>query len=636
MSDNDGPHHDATMPLSAADLQLLAKQRTRRPALMLLIYEHGVTRTEVLAERGGLVVGRDEPADIVIADATLSRRHARLTREGDRILVEDLASTNGTRVNGTRVERAHAGADDELQFGGVSASVLAPTAQQGLEEGLLGHDSFSELVRYETARCRELRGRAALLMLAPTRRETSARPAAAWWRAMRVELRAVDRLALYGQNVVELILPQADEAEAIATARRLIDACAARVELACGAALLPNSATSAESLVQACRSALGAARRRHRGEDIIVAEDRGQPQRDAAPDQSPADEPVVASATMRELYEIVERVAPAAIPVLIQGETGAGKELVAAAIHRRSNRHGGPLCSLNCGAIPRDLVESALFGHEKGAFTGAAQRREGVFEAADGGTVFLDEIGELSSEAQVALLRVLETKRLTRVGGRDEIAVDVRIVAATHRDLEQMVSDGEFRLDLFYRLNTMMLRVPPLRERREEIAPLARRFMALANEENGRSVGEIAPLALRALERHVWPGNVRELRNAIDRAVVIAGGDTITLEDLPERVRALGRTGADPSRQRAAPPSEDRPQDPPQQAGLEALLADALRGDEADVDFKTRMQRLEAQLIVSALEACDYNQTETSRRLRIPLRTLVNKVRQYDLSRPDE
>jgi DNA-binding NtrC family response regulator len=329
--------------------------------------------------------------------------------------------------------------------------------------------------------------------------------------------------------------------------------------------------------------------------------------------------PICVSPGMVEVYNLVDRVANEAIPVLIQGETGTGKEVIARAIHERSRRAERPFCSLNCGAIPATLVESALFGHEKGAFSGASQRTKGVFEAADEGTVFLDEIGELSSAAQVALLRVLETKRVTRVGGSQEVATNVRVVAATHRDLEEMCQEGTFRLDLLFRLNTMVITVPPLRDRLEEIGALSEHFIALANRDNERQVAGVSPAVLTALRRHHWPGNVRELRNVIDRAVVICRGETIELQDLPGPIVSL--CGSLAGGVHAGP-------------GRINNVHDDHTGDGSDdggVDFKTQVQQFEARLIAAALHECGFNKTATARRLQVPIRTLANKILAYEL-----
>jgi two-component system NtrC family response regulator/two-component system response regulator HydG len=264
------------------------------------------------------------------------------------------------------------------------------------------------------------------------------------------------------------------------------------------------------------------------------------------------------SRAMEALIEKLRLVAPTRSTVLIVGESGTGKELVANALHQNSPRSGGPFVAVNCGAIPGEILESELFGHEKGAFTGAHQRRIGLIESADGGTLFLDEISELSPDLQVKLLRVLEERTVTRVGGNVQLPVDFRLVAATNRNLERWVADRRFRQDLYYRLKVVTLHIPPLRERAEDIALFAQHFLRIFNDELDRDVRGVHPSVLTALKRHPWPGNVRELRNLVESLVLFAGGDEITLEDLPGDYRvpssapAVSSTGAWQPREMAA------------------------------------------------------------------------------------
>jgi two-component system, NtrC family, response regulator HydG len=242
------------------------------------------------------------------------------------------------------------------------------------------------------------------------------------------------------------------------------------------------------------------------------------------------------SPALREALRIVERVAPTDVTVLITGESGTGKEVVARAIHEASRRADGPFIALNCSALPADLVESALYGHVRGAFTGADRDREGLFAAAHGGTLFLDEVGDLAAPAQAKLLRALEERLITPVGATREVAVDVRVLAATNRPLDALLRDGAFREDLLYRLSVVQLQLPPLRDRREDVPALATHFIAHFAERHGRPPLPLAEGARRALLACDWPGNVRELRNAIERAVVLADGDAIETRDLPAAV----------------------------------------------------------------------------------------------------
>jgi DNA-binding NtrC family response regulator len=237
-------------------------------------------------------------------------------------------------------------------------------------------------------------------------------------------------------------------------------------------------------------------------------------------------------AAMQQVFETIQKVAETDLTVLIRGESGTGKELVAQALHNRSARKNRPFVAVNCAAISRELVESELFGHEKGAFTGADARRQGRFEAAEGGTIFLDEIGDMSPETQAKILRVLQERSFERVGGTNPIEVDVRVVAATHRNLEEEVKKGNFRDDLYYRLKVVEIDLPALRERSQDVPALAQRFLEEVTERLGREKKNIGESALTTLARYPWPGNVRELRNVIEQAVVLASGPTVEASDL--------------------------------------------------------------------------------------------------------
>ncbi|MEE9615221.1 MAG: sigma-54 dependent transcriptional regulator [Thermodesulfobacteriota bacterium] len=259
---------------------------------------------------------------------------------------------------------------------------------------------------------------------------------------------------------------------------------------------------------------------------------------------------VFKSEAMREITNLIEQVATTRTTVLIQGESGTGKELVARTLHRRSPRSGRPFIAVNCGALTETLLESELFGHEKGAFTGADARRKGLFEVADTGTLFLDEISNTSPALQVKLLRVLQEQVFERVGGTRPIRVDVRIVAASNQDLAALIKEGRFREDLFYRLNVFEIKIPPLRERTEDILPLAEHFLKTLSMEMGKHIGSFSDAAVEALKRYHWPGNVREVRNVIERAVVVSGGMEISAADLtldpPTPSQAAGgRTAVD-------------------------------------------------------------------------------------------
>jgi len=330
----------------------------------------------------------------------------------------------------------------------------------------------------------------------------------------------------------------------------------------------------------------------------------------AADEPTPGDDEVVIEDTqMQRVYTLVRKVADTSMTVLIFGETGAGKEVVAEAVHRASSRKDRPFIRLNCASIPGNLLESELFGHVKGAFTGADRMHVGYFEAASGGTLFLDEIGEMPAPLQAKLLRVLEQRRITRVGDTKEIAVDTRVVCATHRDLEEEVRRGSFREDLYFRISAFTVMVPPLRDRRGEIRRLAEHFARRAAREQGGVAPRLSDDATLALERYDWPGNVRELRNVVERACVLQEAGVIAPEHLPDRVREA-RKPAFPGMPLAAP-------------------ADG--GPAGDV--REHIASIEREAIVSALDACDGNQTHAARKLGMSRRTLIYKLEKYGLKK---
>ena len=339
--------------------------------------------------------------------------------------------------------------------------------------------------------------------------------------------------------------------------------------------------------------------------------------------------PVVASQAMLRIFSTIERVASSVVPVLILGETGTGKEIVARTIHERSSRSTQPFRCVNCGGLAETLVESTLFGHEKGAFTGAMGQKLGVFEAAHRGTVFLDELGELPLSAQASLLRVLESKCITRLGAVDEIPVDVRILAATHRDLERMCEAGQFRWDLYYRLNVISLILPPLRHRPEDVPPLVDRFMRAAARANERPVRGFSPSALARLSAYSWPGNVRELKNVVERAVVIASGDWVDVEDLPAALHICGSESDERFSKdtRAVESSRGDRSNIVEEDSVDAgEVTEDLSPFEPILDYKTQMQHAERRVLLAALHRTELNQTEAAKLLRMPLRTLVHKI----------
>lgn len=305
---------------------------------------------------------------------------------------------------------------------------------------------------------------------------------------------------------------------------------------------------------------------------------------------------------MRQIFTLIEQVAPSKAAVLITGESGTGKELVARALHSMSRRAGGPFVALNCAAMPEALIESELFGHEKGAFTGAVERRAGCFELAEGGTLLLDEIGDMPVNTQAKLLRVLEDSRVRRLGGRTEMEVNVRVLASTNKNLGEAIRDNAFREDLYYRLNVFEIALPPLRERMEDIDSLCETLLADLNRKHDTKVTEVDAEAMQVLRRHTWPGNVRELRNVLERAVILAGEGAVSTFHLPPAV-----TGARPAK--AAPANGDEP-----------FLA---------IEPGTTVHDAEKALILRTLEMTRNNKTRAAEVLGISLKTLFNKLKEY-------
>jgi DNA-binding NtrC family response regulator len=303
---------------------------------------------------------------------------------------------------------------------------------------------------------------------------------------------------------------------------------------------------------------------------------------------------------MLRIFDLVGQVASSRSTVLIQGESGTGKELIAKAIHANSPRKNQPFVPVNTGSMPTDLLESTLFGHVKGAFTSAISSKKGLFEVADGGTIFLDEIGTMSLETQSKILRVLQDKKFMHLGGVQEIQVDVRVIAATNIDLKVLTREGKFREDLFYRLNVITVDLPPLRNRPEDIPLLVIHFLAKFSQENGKSARQISPEALRLLMDYKWPGNVRELENAMERAVVLSNGPVVGLDLLPDTIVGLGSR---------SPLTEHR----------------------SNVSLFEIIEDCERRVIVDMLEKCNWNQTDAAERFHVPLSTLNQKIKRLNI-----
>ena len=544
------------------------------------------TSSQVVPLRSGpFTVGRAPEADLVIDDASISRLHTRLLITDQRVVLSDLGSRNGTLLNGAIVREPRAIAPgDVITLGKVTVVVQGQRARG--EDRLLPLPLLRARLAEELTRSTHYDRPLALLLLAlPEAAFTPSRIG-----RVKALLRTHDRAALDSPSVMLVVLPELTEPEA---AELATEALAALAEdgvnnASAGLSLFPEDGIEGEPLLWAAREA-AATPGLHLARDLVTRVQLG------------AQQMVIADPAMRGLFRLVERLAPSDLPVLITGETGSGKELAALALHARSRRGNGPFVPVNCAALPESLAESELFGHERGAFSGAAAAKAGYFEAANKGTLFLDEVGELTAALQAKLLRAVETHQVTRLGDPRPFPVDVRVVAATHRDLAAEVKAGHFREDLYFRLCAARVALPALRTRPREIPLLARSFLAEACGRLGREVPTLSASALVQLCAHQWPGNVRELRNAMFTLAALHEGPTV--EEVP--------LGSAPS-----PPVE--PAAPPLRNHVFRPIGEELRALE-----RTRM--------VEALEASAGVQKHAAQLIGMPLRTFVLKARQYGL-----
>jgi two-component system, NtrC family, response regulator AtoC len=576
-------------------------------SLFLVVYGADRSRVLDLPPGSDVTVGRSRGATLSFpADERLSRIHVLLRREGDAVVVEDQGSRNGTRVNGHAVSgRGQAAAGDAIEVGSLTLLVArrAPRRAAVVEP----ESVLDECLQAEVFRAARYVRPLSLLML---RLDGPAEAVDEALDRIASDIRPMDRLASYSEREVAVVLPETGGQGARAIAERVLQQARSTpgITAAAGLASLMESGRSPGALVDAARTALRLARRGDPVGGFAVAPRLARPL-EPGPGEESGDEPYLAGdARSQQTFQLARRVAATPITVLLLGETGAGKEVVAELIHRASPRAARPFVRLDCASLPPTLLESELFGHERGAFTGADRRKVGYFEAAEGGTILLDEIGELPSGLQAKLLTALERRIVCRIGSTEEIPIDVRVIAATNRDLEEEVKQGRFREDLYYRLAVFTIFVPPLRDRPGDVLPLATRFARQFAAELGQSVPGFTDEARAALESYSWPGNVRELRNAVERAVVLTPDGNIGLDALPEPVRARApRTGAPP----AAPTQID-----------------------LDGHVPAQLQQIERAAVIAALEACGGNQTQAARRLGMSRRSLIYKMERFGLKSP--
>jgi DNA-binding NtrC family response regulator len=591
----------------------------------------------------GGTVGRGAGNAVPLTDPAVSRQHCALHFADGVLLVEDAGSRNRTLVNGKQVA-SHALADGDLitvgktvlgylpPEGGVAvlpaAAVSRPTIEVSRDELLRAkaargaHRQLSELVRLGDGLRRGADRPAFLRLVCEVTRDAL----------------AADRVVLLLPDGARRLAPAAvaggDDAAQLALKKDFVDRCKGGNAILLGpdalgpgrmalAAPVDDGLLYADKAIAAgaeptwgqtdvvfcaCVAHFSAA-----GLDALAARDALQRENRALEERLGGGRELVGKGpVMQKVLGFVAKVAPTDSTVLLLGESGSGKEMVASAIHHASRRAREPFIAVSCAALTDTLLESELFGHEKGAFTGATEKKLGRFELADGGTLFLDEVGELTPRCQTKLLRVLEERRFERVGGQKTIAVDVRVVAATNRDIKAMVGGGAFREDLYYRLSVIQAEVPPLRARRDDVQALAEHFLDKLRFQIGRRVHGFSPEAMRALLAYHWPGNVRELRNAVERAIVLGDGDLVRLEDLPHEVAGAAPHAA------ATPPTAPSAFVVPRGAPPPPAAAASLR-------------ELERQGILAALAQTNGNKAQAAAILEIDRSTLYKKLKEYGI-----
>jgi len=563
----------------------------------LLVVDNDSSSIFHLPHSGSVVIGRGNDVELKVQHASVSRRHATIRIDDGTVRIADLGSHNGTRVNGELVAEARTLASGDVATVGdvvlvVHFSTPAIVARAAYAEAGWRRRLAEELVRAITFR-------RALGVVAIQGASAA---------SLGANLRLIDVIGTSDDGQVLLLLPEVDREQAREIAEKAI---ALAPGARGGLAMCPTDACDADTILLAARSA---ARRAAAGAVADAAES-------ATTIELGSRQVLVADPAMSRVFALLERLAVSELPVLITGETGVGKENAAYAVHHWSagpeagppgsvtRGRTGPFIAVNCAAIgPESLVDAELFGYEKGAYTGATAAKAGLFESAAGGTVFLDEVGELPLAIQAKLLRALEVKRITRLGETRERAIDVRLVAATNRSLEDEVKAGRFRQDLYFRLSGATVILPPLRDRRCEIPLLARAFLADACTRGGRDKMTITAAAMQVLLTYAWPGNVRELKNTMEYVMAAAPDDNVEPLDLPER---LGGS--------ATP------------ATIAAVPTDVVADGKTFRPIADELKELERKRMAEALAASGGVKTKAAQLIDMPIRTFTLKLKQYKL-----
>jgi two-component system, NtrC family, response regulator AtoC len=579
------------------------------PVASLVLVEEERSSIHALPGDGMLLIGRGAEADIQLATELASRKHARLLVADGVVRIVDLDSHNGTFVNGERLEGARALETGDVISIGAATLVMGTAGTTPPERSLLDATQLRQRLFEELSRASRYQRALTLAIITVA---TGGDDLGALAARVGEALRPLDLVAAGGPAQLLLLLPELDAEAALPVLTRIAELLAA-LRPRIGAASFPDDGCDADTLSCAARAAL-------------TGDDRGAvvQARDAVSSLQIGDRSViVADPTMSRIYGLIKRLASTPLPVLILGESGAGKENAAFAVHAWSARAGKPFVTLNCAALQDTLVESELFGYEKGAFSGAAAAKPGLLERGSGGTVFLDELKELSLSAQAKLLRALEQKKVTRLGDVREREVDIRLVAATNADLAVEVAAGRFRQDLYFRLNGATVVLPPLRARPREVALLVRHFLDAVCRQSGRPPLAVASATLQRLARHPWPGNVRELKHAVEYAAALADGGTVEEWHLPAALLADVAPADGPV---AAPPSGA--------ASISSTVAPSEAPGGAPTAFRPvadELRELERRRMAEALRACHGVQRRAAQLIGMPLRTFSVKLKQYGL-----
>ena len=547
-------------------------------ASYVLVFDDRGSRRVPLPSAGVAVIGRTDECEIQIDDSSASRTHARLEIGEAGVSIVDLGSRHGTRLNGqlTLSSPSPLASGDVLQVGRSSLVVHLAT-RQPRNVAALARAELDDRLERELQRARRHRRSLAIVLL-----DLAGGSERLALERAQEHLRGDDTIGVLEEGKLLVVAPETSPAEAERRRNALAAALAqALPNLRAVVACHPSDGPDAGGMLAAARARLaGANERRSVGDRSVI----------------------VADPAMAKTYDMIERLATSDIAVFIVGETGTGKELAASALHAWSPRSSGPLVAINCAALPETLIESELFGHEKGAFSGAERTKPGLMERATGGTLFLDELAELPPSAQSKLLRALEQRELLRIGGLEPIPVDFRLIAATSRDVRAEIAAGRLREDLYYRVAAAVLELPPLRDRPRDVAVLARTFLANARARAGRGPSELSDDALRVLSAYRFPGNVRELANAIDFACATTTDDVVEPWHLPSAITLQTAPSTGASERGFKPIAEE-------------------------------IAELERRRMLEALEAASGNQSRAAELIGMPRRTFVTKSAQYGLRR---